>query len=181
MLLDFIHGKSGDKVLAENEDKAPSILRELAAALAQLHQALCHELQHKQPEHMEALNMFLYFGHWVVEFYFLYVAFFFCIMVSHGLDSHSRTRSQGRLARGENHAPVALEMQLVKDQNLSTDISSWGFHGACGGAKVTFVPDIRRGLITSSSCCLPRHSSPLLQRLCNTGDLLRGEEIADHF
>eukprot|EP00434_Breviolum_minutum_P022240 symbB.v1.2.019628.t1/scaffold1616.1/size109294/4 len=38
MILDFIHGKSGDKVLAENEDKAPSILRELAAALAQLHQ-----------------------------------------------------------------------------------------------------------------------------------------------
>ena len=66
MILDFIHGKSGDKVLAENEDKAPSILRELAAALAQLHQALCLELKHEQHEHMETLDI----GHWVVEFYF---------------------------------------------------------------------------------------------------------------
>eukprot|EP00435_Cladocopium_sp_Y103_P032585 s3567_g8.t1 len=38
ILLDFIHGKSGDKVLAEKEDKAPAILRELAATLARLHQ-----------------------------------------------------------------------------------------------------------------------------------------------
>ena len=69
MILDFIHGKSGDKVLAENEDKAPSILRELAAALAQLHQALCLELKHEQHEHMETLDI-VGLGHWVVEFYF---------------------------------------------------------------------------------------------------------------
>eukprot|EP00438_Fugacium_kawagutii_P018265 Skav220457 [mRNA] locus=scaffold254:290737:299736:- [translate_table: standard] len=38
IVLDFIHGKSGDKVLADNEDKAPAILSELAATLAKLHQ-----------------------------------------------------------------------------------------------------------------------------------------------
>ncbi|CAK9042813.1 unnamed protein product, partial [Durusdinium trenchii] len=38
ILLDFIQGKPGDKVLADDEAKAPKLISELSAALAKLHQ-----------------------------------------------------------------------------------------------------------------------------------------------